>query len=222
MNKTKIDWCDYTINPIKGICQQGCRYCYARRMYARFHWDPTIRLTLQELRKAGNIKTPSRIFVCSTHDLFGEWIPSLWISSILQELQAYPQHQYLLLTKNPRRLDQWVFPNNNWLGTTITKQADDWRAASHAVSIHSGIKFLSIEPLLGDITIPGLPLIDWIIVGAMTGPGNKKQAPKAEWIEHILAQAWEFHIPVFMKENLRPYWDGELKREFPQIERTKP
>lgn len=35
MNKTKIDWCDSTWNPVTG-CLHGCEYCYARRMANRF------------------------------------------------------------------------------------------------------------------------------------------------------------------------------------------
>ena len=43
MNLTKIEWCDYTINPVKGLCPMACSYCYARRMYKRFKWNPEIR-----------------------------------------------------------------------------------------------------------------------------------------------------------------------------------
>lgn len=40
MNKTKIEWCDETWNPVTG-CLHTCEYCYARRMTLRFsgHWD---------------------------------------------------------------------------------------------------------------------------------------------------------------------------------------
>lgn len=40
MNKTKIEWCDDTWNPVTG-CLHGCPYCYADRMTLRFsgHWD---------------------------------------------------------------------------------------------------------------------------------------------------------------------------------------
>lgn len=35
MNKTKIDWCDSTWNPVTG-CLHGCEYCYARNIAKRF------------------------------------------------------------------------------------------------------------------------------------------------------------------------------------------
>ena len=37
MNKTKIDWCDATVNPVMG-CPRGCEYCYARKLNTRFKW----------------------------------------------------------------------------------------------------------------------------------------------------------------------------------------
>lgn len=38
MNRSKIEWCDHTWNPITG-CRHECQYCYARKMTARFSGD---------------------------------------------------------------------------------------------------------------------------------------------------------------------------------------
>jgi protein gp37 len=35
MNKTKIEWCTHTFNPVTG-CLHGCPYCYAKRIAERF------------------------------------------------------------------------------------------------------------------------------------------------------------------------------------------
>lgn len=43
MNKSAIDWCDFTWNPVTG-CPKGCHYCYARRQARRFCGD--VRLNL--------------------------------------------------------------------------------------------------------------------------------------------------------------------------------
>lgn len=42
-DKTKIDWCDASWNPVTG-CLHGCEYCYARRMANRFgcHMQPDV------------------------------------------------------------------------------------------------------------------------------------------------------------------------------------
>lgn len=47
MNRSKIEWCDHTWNPITG-CRHECPYCYARRMTARFAGD--VRLNLMAKR----------------------------------------------------------------------------------------------------------------------------------------------------------------------------
>lgn len=49
MDKTKIDWCDSTWNPITG-CWHGCEYCYARKIANRFkgHADLDYFLKLEE------------------------------------------------------------------------------------------------------------------------------------------------------------------------------
>lgn len=53
MDKTKIDWCDSTWNPVTG-CQHNCEYCYARGIASRFggHWDKN---NLRHLGENGNI-----------------------------------------------------------------------------------------------------------------------------------------------------------------------
>lgn len=43
MNKTSIDWCDFSWNPVTG-CRRGCPYCYARAMARRFTGDIRINL----------------------------------------------------------------------------------------------------------------------------------------------------------------------------------
>lgn len=35
MNRSKIEWCDHTLNIVTG-CRHGCEYCYARQMSRRF------------------------------------------------------------------------------------------------------------------------------------------------------------------------------------------
>ena len=41
MNKTSIDWCDFSWNPVTG-CRRGCAYCYARALAHRFSGDARI------------------------------------------------------------------------------------------------------------------------------------------------------------------------------------
>ena len=83
--KTKTEWCDYVINPIKGLCPVDCKdnqgksYCYARRMYKRFKWNPEIRFVKERLIMPS---IPSRFFIGSTMELFGDWIKDEWMEEI--------------------------------------------------------------------------------------------------------------------------------------------
>lgn len=47
MNRSKIEWCDHTWNPITG-CFHDCQYCYARRMSRRFSGDPRFNKMLKD------------------------------------------------------------------------------------------------------------------------------------------------------------------------------
>lgn len=51
MNKTNIEWADYTWNPVTG-CLHTCPYCYARKQSARFAGD--VRLNINDERCIGD------------------------------------------------------------------------------------------------------------------------------------------------------------------------
>lgn len=54
MNRSKIEWCDHTWNPITG-CLHGCTYCYARTMAKRFSGD----VRLNKMAKNDYVKSVS-------------------------------------------------------------------------------------------------------------------------------------------------------------------
>lgn len=121
MNRTKIEWCDYTWNPITG-CSNGCPYCYARRIVKRF---PNIhgfeegedgltgKLGLspqpfshpvfhpERLHEPQKVKKPSRIFVCSMGDLFDPHLSHLDRWEVFRVIKQCPQHTFITLTKRP-------------------------------------------------------------------------------------------------------------------------
>ncbi|MBQ6986071.1 MAG: DUF5131 family protein [Oscillibacter sp.] len=53
MNKTKIEWCTHTWNPVTG-CKHGCPYCYARSIANHFGTSAE-RFNLQEYIDAGTL-----------------------------------------------------------------------------------------------------------------------------------------------------------------------
>ena len=94
MQKTKIEWCDMTWNPVTG-CKLGCPYCYAAKLARRFGKSFEPEFHSERLAQPAQIKKPQNIFVCSMADLFGEWVPDEWIKAVFDACAAAPQHRYL-------------------------------------------------------------------------------------------------------------------------------
>ena len=234
MNKTKIEWTrgpngesGYTWNPIKGLCPVDCKtpdgksYCYARAMYKRFGWDPRLNLDKTPIDHYGRIPDGSRIFVCSTMEMFLHGGPSAYRSHIFKEIEDHPNLTFIILTKRPENIDR-PMPDNVWLGVSVTggnQAAIDRLAALYGATART--KFVSIEPLLENpspifrdfmSTPPGR--LDWAIVGRLTGHGAKYDPPP-QWLGRLRV-AFEFGgIPLFVKNNLAGIWPGPLIQEYP-------
>lgn len=175
-------------------------------------------------------KVPSAIFVSSMGDLFGEWVPDVWIESVFDACKQATRHTYLFLTKNPGRYsmlekyEKLPLEGNYWYGTTTGNVEQMNKAADAFDPLPKKAKsFLSIEPLTEDITgslgwlsVTGRkPYFQWLIIGVMTGPGSKLHQPKREWIEAIVEGARTAGVPVFMKDSLTGIWGNDLIREYP-------
>lgn len=62
MDKTKIDWCDSSWNPVTG-CLHGCEYCYAKKIAERFRGEITgketvKRITIEDGRMLWDLEKP--------------------------------------------------------------------------------------------------------------------------------------------------------------------
>lgn len=211
MNNTKIEWTDKTINPIVG-CKNGCGYCYAERMNRRFKWIKDWQKPeyfgnrLEDIYK---LRNPSKIFIGSMCDMFGSWVREKWVSYTLIAVDKNPRHTFQFLTKCPEGLLTWKFPDNAWVGVTIESQDKLFRIKPLLES-SAKTRFISFEPLLSDFPDVSLKGIDWIIVGAMTGPGAIK--PDAQWVTNLIAQARKQGVPIFLKDSLN--WPENIQ-EFP-------
>lgn len=190
MQKSNIEWCTHTSNPIRGKCLHACHYCYAERIRVRFKMPEEITFHPKELQSIRRRKKPATIFMGSMHDIFGDWVNPDWIKEIILTAEESPQHTFLFLTKNPFRYVEFDFPDNCWCGSTVVRTTDPCYLGSN--------RFVSVEPLItSDMEIFadfGQPVI---IVGAMTGPSAIR--PKKQWVEKIYQQQ---ESPIFLKDNL--------------------
>lgn len=198
-----------------------------------FAFTPTFhRYRLEEPLKK---RKGQNIFVGSMADLFGRWVPTKWIVEVLDICREAPQHNYLFLTKFPERyveLDHLALlphEENFWYGATITNAKQMKRAADSIGQLRQEVRsFFSMEPLMEDVARSEAwemayngAYANWIIIGAMTGPGSESQQPCREWVERIVDDVKNelspfFPIPVFMKGNLRKVWGRDLIQEFPE------
>ena len=220
---SKIEWLKtdgrpgYSLNPVKGLCPVRCSYCYARRMYQRFEWNPEIRFDWSVANDVSKIKKPSKIFVGSTMELFGPWIKPEWMRLILELPKQHPQHTFIFLTKRPWELAQYVWPENCWVGASATNRSSFSDSVYYLNNVYAKVKFISMEPLLSQVSPAVIPLegafIKWIIIGAQT-PLNEKTNPKREWIDEIVCAADHAGCAVFEKDNLQPLL-GKLRQEWP-------
>lgn len=171
----------------------------------------------ERLSEPSKVKKPSKIFTVSMGDLFGEWVPYTWIAETLTVCKYNPRHTFIFLTKNPERYYETEFPDNCWVGATTTNKKQAREFSNELFGVIAGARFVSAEPLLEDIAEEiDYRELDWIIIGAMTGPGSKKHQPKIEWIENLISKARKNDIKIFMKPNLKDVWKDELIQEFPK------
>lgn len=245
MDKTKIDWCNSTWNPVTG-CLHSCEYCYARGIANRFGFhasEPDINeRVLLEIPVSGGKKVPypfdfkptfhkyrlgeylwkkgRNIFVCSMADLFGSWVPEEWIMEVLEACKTAPQHNYLFLTKNSERYIELESERklpwaDNFWFGTSVTKLSDKYAWFREKKFHW---FLSVEPMLEDLgeMAPDSAKPEWIIVGAETGNRKDKVIPKREWIESLVAECRKYNIPIFMKASLETIWGEPLIQEYPK------
>lgn len=219
MNKTKIEWCDYTINPVKGLCPMACSYCYARAMYKRFNWNPIVRYDDWVWHEGGHIPSGSKVFVGSTMELFGKWIKKEWLEIIFSYCRSVPSVNFIFLTKQPQNLIKYSpFPDNCWIGVSATDQKLFYEATKCLVQIKAAVRFVSIEPLLGGIFFPAWigDVLDWVIVGQQT-PIRSATTPKIAWIQDIVQTRRKALIPIFLKNNLSSIIEGrKLIQEMPK------
>jgi len=224
VNPTAIEWAHifgpgsgFTWNPIVG-CTCGCSYCYARRQAKRQKqncqqcYDFTPHLHPERLGQPLHRRKRAGIFLGSMCDLYDPQVPQEWRDRVWKTCAATPQHIYFVLTKQPQNITD-LPPLNVWLGVSCETScaiADfiPTLCATAAGKQEGRVLFVSIEPLLGSVAAIERwgNDVDWIIVGAQSGPGAV--VPDAGWLAPVMKLE-----PVFLKNSLRSVFDAEC---FPQ------
>lgn len=212
-----IEWAQWSWNPVTG-CEHECPYCYARdialssRMAKVYPngFEPSFRPAA--LSAPSNTKVPKEaatdtrfknVFTCSMADLFGRWVPGEWIEAVFDTVRANPQWNFLFLTKFPQRLSEFDVPENAWIGTTVDLQARVKNAEKAFEKIKTGIRWLSVEPMLEPLKFDRLDLFQWIVIGGASSSANTPEfRPPFEWVYDLVTQARSAGVKVYFKTNL--------------------
>lgn len=140
MQKTGIEWTDYSTNPLRAIdlatgkrgwsCTQvsaGCDHCYSAVLNARWGTrlpydkaaESAVRWELNdaELRAIVASKaTGVRVFVADMTDLFHHQVPDEWLERIFAVFALRQDLTFQVLTKRPQRALNWLTKGDPLVG----------------------------------------------------------------------------------------------------------
>jgi len=146
------------------------------------------------------------IFPVDMGDWLGIGVPYEWSNMLYSFMVMHKRHRFYSLTKQPQNLIKFSpFPENVYLGVTATNWLMFSDALGYLATIQARVKYLSFEPLLGEVKLDMMQqmlfprVINWVVIGAQTTP---KKLPQWEWVEDIIKAADRAGIPVFLKDNL--------------------
>ena len=176
---TGISWTDSTFNPWIGCAKvsPGCDHCYAevstpsrimgiswgvnedRKHTSASNWALPRRWNAGHAEFLAQHGRRRRVFCASLSDVFDNKVDPTWRDELWALIRETPNLDWLLLTKRVGNVlamlpSDWDtgYPNV-WLGISVVNQEEADRDISKLVAVPSKIRFLSMEPLLGPITI---------------------------------------------------------------------
>ena len=141
-------------------------------------------------------------------DLFHKAVPKDHIAKVFDTMEQADWHIYQVLTKRSSLLQKFTderyktrtAPPHIWLGVSVENAQATSRIA-HLQKTNAGIRFLSVEPLIGPIGKLNLSGIDWVIVGGERGPGARPM--QTRWAIDVRNQCLNAKVAFFFKQ-----WGG--------------
>ena len=167
-------WWTKSWNPVIGCtkCSPACDNCYAEALHTQRHKaklagaamplcyaEPfdQVRFLPERTWDPMRWRKPQRVFVSNMGDLFHQDVQDAWLDEIFEIMERCPQHIFMLLTKRPERmaeyLKEWHPLSRVWIGATIWDQASADRAVPILLSTPAAKRFVSVEPMLGPVDL---------------------------------------------------------------------
>lgn len=223
---SKIEWCDHTFNPWWGCVKvsPGCKNCYAAKGRGAPYWgmdaprrfmkDSTWENPVKWNEKAEKLGIRHKVFCGSMCDVFEDRrdldAPR---RRLIQLITDTPNLDWLLLTKRPENVVWPIISDNVWLGTSVENQEMADLRIPELLKIPAKVRFLSCEPLLGEIDLQSYLHwgISWCIIGAESG--HRRRPMKEEWVLRMVDDCKKANVPVFYKQK----FEGSRKISCPPI-----
>ena len=219
----------------------ACAHCYMFREMRHYGRDPetVVRTRPQTFNAPLKWVEPQGVFTCSWSDFLIKEADA-WRNDAVEIIAKTP-HTYMILTKRIERMTASYSDTDEcasvlglgleaatnprvWFGVSV-ENPRFYSRIEHLQRVKcAGVRFLSIEPLLG--RMEGLPLagIGWVIVGGESGPGFRPL--NLDWAREIRDRCVDLGIPFFFKQKsgfqpkgLDRLLDGREWNEFPAIRR---
>ena len=213
LNETDIRWTDYTLNWVHGCSKtsEGCTNCYAERVSRRFgHTDhawtePNAAANVQLKPEALDepIPGPAWVFTPSMGDPLHEQVPDDLFERVLEKCRQHERSAFQLLTKHGADDERAVpvLPRNVMLGVSVEsperRYRIDWLRDQPAET-----RFVSFEPLVGDVTPVDLTGVDWAIIGGESHPDpDERREMHRRWVHNLIEECKQAEVPVFFKQH---------------------
>ena len=220
MTNEHVGWALWTLNLVTG-CTWTCPFCYAREI-AKLRYKQGFTPTIHPERflAPGNTRIPkkyadlgeaSRVFLGSQTDWMDPSFPDWVIQATIDMCAANPDWTFMTLTKQPERLADFEYPDNMWIGVTVTRQGQVKGAEEAFSKIDAAVRWISFEPLHGPVVLKKPDLVDLFVIGAESKTRQRKAVKwtKAAWVDALRLQARSVEAAVWEKENLR-VWLREM------------
>ena len=123
MQNTKIEYLDYSYNPLAmrcTPCSPACAHCWHLRLCNRLMLNPLIKdeqraayaglrppVMTHRLTDPLHVRKPSRIGVMFMGDLWHESVPFAYIDQVFAVMGRCRQHQFFVLTKRVQRMAEY-------------------------------------------------------------------------------------------------------------------
>ena len=241
---SEIEWTEATWNPSTGCTKvsTGCKNCYAEKLAHRLklmglkkyenEFDFTEHASDIDLPK--HWKKPRKVFVNSMSDMFHEKSTFEFIIKCFNTMIEADLHTYQILTKRPHTMLDFseIFlryyghkiPDHIWMGVSVEDEDFLWRI-DELKKVQCKTRFVSFEPLIGQVGKLNLKGIDWAIIGGESGANFREV--KKEWILEIIRQCKRQNVAVFFKQwgGFRPKSGGRMINgreysEYPKLHRV--